>query len=288
MSWQKKRVLVTVKAYPERSQKHGFVVCTAGLTEDGEWIRLYPIPYRFYSGRDKVKKYDWIEVECKKTKEKLNRKESYRIRADSMQIVDRSLSEGRVKGRVNWAERNKLVLGHAASSIEDLREAFTEDRTSLGLVKPSELIEFYKERELRIYRDENSFQQDLFGAGTPVVTEIPHIFGYRFRCAGCAEGAEHRIQCEDWELFESYRSWGPRYGDTGVLWEKLTNRYYTDMLKNDLYFYVGTSSLFPSWLIIGLYYPPRKGETQLKPEGIKGTDRVPSRKGPDASLSSFL
>ncbi len=45
MTWEKKRVLVTVKAYPEKSKKYGEVVCTIGLTEEGEWIRLYPIPF---------------------------------------------------------------------------------------------------------------------------------------------------------------------------------------------------------------------------------------------------
>jgi hypothetical protein len=40
MTWEKKRVLVTVTAYPEKSKKYGQVVCTIGLTEEGDWIRL--------------------------------------------------------------------------------------------------------------------------------------------------------------------------------------------------------------------------------------------------------
>ncbi len=39
MTWEKKRVLVTVKSYPERSKKYGVVACTMGLTEEGELIR---------------------------------------------------------------------------------------------------------------------------------------------------------------------------------------------------------------------------------------------------------
>ena len=35
------------------------------------------------------------------------------------------------------------------------------------------------------------------------------------------------------------------------------------MVGNDLYFYVGTFSQFPTWLIVGLYYPPK----QLAPPG---------------------
>ena len=51
MTWEKKRVLVTVTAYPEKSKKYGQVVCTIGLTEEGDWIRLYPVPFNVFSGR---------------------------------------------------------------------------------------------------------------------------------------------------------------------------------------------------------------------------------------------
>ncbi len=41
-----KRILVTVKTYPTPAAKYTETVCTAGITEDGEWIRIYPIRYR--------------------------------------------------------------------------------------------------------------------------------------------------------------------------------------------------------------------------------------------------
>ncbi|OPY49003.1 MAG: hypothetical protein A4E49_03282 [Methanosaeta sp. PtaU1.Bin112] len=264
MTWEKKRVLVTVKAYPEKSKKYGEVACTIGLTDEGDWIRLYPIPFNVFSGRDGLKKYDWIEVDCKRAEEKLSRKESYRIRDGSLKITDRSLSLKKVKGRVNWVERNKIILSHISPSIEELRDKFNEDRTSIGLIKPAELLDFYKTDELKIYGDTKSFQQSLFGASIPEIEEIPHLFSYRFRCNGCKEGAEHKIQCEDWELFESYRSWGKRYGDTSLLWEKLYDKYYRLMKDNDLYFFMGTFSQFPTWLIVGLYYPPGNLEQQQR------------------------
>ena len=76
MSWVKRKVLVTVKAAPEPSKKYGDAVCTAGLTEDGEWIRLYPVPLDLWRRGRGFKKFDWIEVECKKVsqEEKLGRK----------------------------------------------------------------------------------------------------------------------------------------------------------------------------------------------------------------------
>lgn len=53
MTWEKKRVTIVTKAYPEPSTKHGDVACTAGITEEGEFIRLYPIDMRNFIGKDK-------------------------------------------------------------------------------------------------------------------------------------------------------------------------------------------------------------------------------------------
>lgn len=131
MSWVKKRILVTVKAYPERSKKYGTAVCTAGITDEGEWIRLYPLTTRSFSGDNKISKYDWIEVECRKVKrEKLGRKESYKVREETIKIVDRSLS----RRNFDWKGRNDIVLKNVSSSIEFLEEKFKEDRTSSVLL----------------------------------------------------------------------------------------------------------------------------------------------------------
>lgn len=64
MTWVRKEVLVTVKAAPQTSKKHGDCVCTAGITREGEWIRLYPIPLRLFQTGKGFKRFDWIEVEC--------------------------------------------------------------------------------------------------------------------------------------------------------------------------------------------------------------------------------
>lgn len=41
------KVLITVLTYPHPSQQHQETICTAGITETGDWIRLYPIDYRY-------------------------------------------------------------------------------------------------------------------------------------------------------------------------------------------------------------------------------------------------
>lgn len=258
MTWEKKRVLVTVKAYPEISTKHGQVVCTAGITEDGEWIRLYPMPYTLFSGTEKIQRYDWIEVECKKaTDEKLKRKESYKVRDSSVRIINRDLSQGKINGHAPWAERSKIVLPKLAPSLEYLEEQYTKDRTSLGLIKPTEIKEFYTRKALQQPPEAKEYQRSLDNQKIPIIDVIPHDFAYRFLCAGCENGKPHDIICEDWELFEAYRSWWKHYPDVKVLWEKLHQKFFDFMIKNDLHFYMGMYSQMPTWLIIGLYYPPK-------------------------------
>jgi hypothetical protein len=45
-TWETRRILVTVKAYPNPSSKYDETVCVAGIDVNSkEWIRLYPVPY---------------------------------------------------------------------------------------------------------------------------------------------------------------------------------------------------------------------------------------------------
>jgi len=265
VTWEKKKVLVTVKAYPEKSKKHGTTVCTAGITDEGEWIRLYPMPYSSFLGPTKIQRYDWIEIECKKAiDEKLGRKESYRVRDGSVNIIGRSLSLGKIKGKAPWEKRDAIILPKVAPSLEYLEEQYSKDKTSLGLIKPKELIDFFRREELQQPPEPKEFQRSLDNQIIPIIDAIPHIFAYKFRCSGCINEKTHNIMCEDWELFESYRSWWKHYPDVNVLWEKLHQKFFDFMKKQNLHFYMGMYSQMPTWLIIGLYYPPKETSISLK------------------------
>lgn len=56
------KVLITVMTYPHPSRGYQELVCTAGVTESGKWIRLYPVDYRYREHHQQFKKYQWIEV----------------------------------------------------------------------------------------------------------------------------------------------------------------------------------------------------------------------------------
>ena len=118
------RVLITVKTYPIPSDTYDELVCTAGVTEDGEFVRLYPVNFRDLPYTKKYRKYQWIEVMVKKHGSRDRRKESYRPVDGSIIRLGEPLGT-----KDNWSERAKYALKKKAKSIEDLRELQDIDRT---------------------------------------------------------------------------------------------------------------------------------------------------------------
>ncbi len=75
----KEKILVLIKTYPNLSKTYEETVCVAGITDKGEWRRLYPVPFRKMEFTHQFHKYDWISVDTEKnSKEKLQRKESHK------------------------------------------------------------------------------------------------------------------------------------------------------------------------------------------------------------------
>ena len=71
-------VLITVKTYPIPSDTYDELVCTAGVTEDGDFVRLYPINFRDLPYAQQYRKYQRVELRVTKHGSKDKRKESYR------------------------------------------------------------------------------------------------------------------------------------------------------------------------------------------------------------------
>jgi len=76
----KEKVLVLTRATPEESRKYGYKVCVAGITENGEWRRLYPFTFQYGKVSLPFGKKDIIEVETEKNSEDA-RKESRKVRS---------------------------------------------------------------------------------------------------------------------------------------------------------------------------------------------------------------
>lgn len=51
---KREKLLVLAKTYPTISKTYEHLVCIAGITEDGEWRRIYPVPWNlFWKGSEK-------------------------------------------------------------------------------------------------------------------------------------------------------------------------------------------------------------------------------------------
>lgn len=72
------RILITVKTYPTLSKNNGELVCTAGLRQDGSWVRLYPVPFRLLEIGHRYEKYQYIEATLERPRSD-QRPESRRI-----------------------------------------------------------------------------------------------------------------------------------------------------------------------------------------------------------------
>jgi hypothetical protein len=252
--WVHKKACIVVKTYPIPAWNGIEVSCTAAITDDGKWLRLFPIPFRFLDEEKRFKKYQWVEVRVKRSRDP--RPESYTIDKDSIKILGEPVD---TKG--NWAARKSLVMPLSiASYCQAIRTRDAEGFPTLGVFKPRVIERLVIERDRENWTDEELAklrQGDFFDEGPPNELErIPFKFSYRFRCAD-NDCTGHTVMCSDWEMGQAYRDWRQKYGD-GQWEEKFRQRFEHEMINTkDTHFYIGTVAQHPAnWIIVGLFYPP--------------------------------
>jgi hypothetical protein len=251
-----KRVLVTVKAYPNPSKKYEETVCVAGIDlETGKWIRLYPIPYRDLDNEKKFKKYDIIEVRANKAKDD-KRPESYKVDADSIKVT------GHLDTKDNWNRRKEIVIPTVDNSFcEILRKSSSEDK-SLGMFKPVGIEFECSKAQIKNQEDRDACyaQLSFLNSQKDTIEQIPHNFHYIFKCANEPACPGHKLPIIDWELGQSYRSWKYRYKTEALLLDKIREKWLGMICseEKDIYFYVGNTKRFrDQFMILGAFYPPK-------------------------------
>ncbi len=264
------RVLITVKTYPIPSSKYDELVCTAGVTASGEFIRLYPINFRDLPYIRQYRKYQWIEVDVEKHRGPDQRKESYRPRKDSI----RTLGEPIDTNRGTWRDRSLIVLQKRSRSMEWLWDAQTADNTSLGIIRPRRIHELTytpAEPEWRPSQTQALRQARIWedrSASLVPPRKVPFDFHYRFECED-ERCNGHRMSIHDWEvgaLFWRDVDQGHSHESAA---EQVTKRFYDEICveDRDTHFYVGTILNYANWIVLGLFYPkliePAPGDKQL-------------------------
>lgn len=251
-------LLVTVKAYPALSRKHGEVVCVAGVrtdTERPEWVRLFPVPFRDLPFDQRFKKYQVISVEVQRPAND-SRPESYQPDPDTL-ILGRTLPAGGT-----WPERRTLIEPLVVESMCWIQAQQKLDGTSLGIFRPAEVLEFEIEPEPEDWDPGKlgiASQPSLFFPEKQGLRKIPYRFRYVYRCSDSQCGT-HSQSIVDWELAQAFLSWSRLYKGPELL-GRLREKWLGDLCgpERDTMFYAGNQHQHPeSFLVLGVFYPKRE------------------------------
>jgi hypothetical protein len=268
------RVLITVKTYPTLSRKYGETVCTAGIREDGSWVRIYPVPFRRLDEKEQYRKYDWLE--CALIRNTTDpRPETYRPHDEgAMQPVAHIGTDD------GWRERRELLLNTATvyTRLGELIEGAKANRLSLAVFKPTRVLDFISEdderdwdpkkvKEMRELTDQlEIFGEDAWRQTFKVIPKLPYSFSYRFEDA---DGRSSELQVLDWEAGALY--WNCLRisdGDERTALLKVRQKYFDEFLRTDLHFFLGTTQQFhfvaPNpWVIVGVLPIPYEAQLGL-------------------------
>jgi hypothetical protein len=256
----KERILITVKTYPTLSRKYGETVCTAGVREDGSWVRVYPVPFRRLDEAEKYQKFDWIECDP----------------VDMRQLVP----VGHVDTKEDWRERRRILLKTARvhTRLQSLIEGAKANELSLAVFKPTKITGFVWEKEESSW-DESKlaemrnranqgemFAEEAWRETFKVIPKLPFSFSYRFEDA---DGRSSEMQVLDWETGALY--WNCLricQGDEQAALAKVKQKYMKEFTDKDLHFFLGTTQEFhfraPNpWVIIGVFPIPHERQLGL-------------------------
>lgn len=229
----KEKILILVKTYPNISTKHREIVCTAGVRENGSWVRLYPIPFRYYDEFEKFEKYQWIDVALEKNRED-HRKESHRIVSEIIRL-------NRIGTENSWQFRKEYITKQKIyTSLEEIIEANKNQELSLCTFKPTKILdvteEFVgyhwsdeKQAVLNYHKQQSSLFEDATSIPISDLKKLPYIFRYKFEDDS---GKTSSLYIEDWEFGALY--W--HYKDSATAVEKVKEKLWS-LVNNDLHFF---------------------------------------------------
>lgn len=271
----RQKVLIAVTTYPMPSRSHDELVCTAGLLQDGSWIRIYPVPLSFLldlkgSGEVQNFKYTWIELEVRKRTDDFRPESHSPVNYDFRDIAVHE----RLDTKSNWFKRKEICLQNVYTNMALLiSDSQKPKNVSLATFKPAKILSLEWEKVSSEWKDEWKDlrkQGDLFAGGKNpeiLIPKLPYKFFYRFLDE---TGKIRRLMIEDWEIGALYfNCLRAAEGNEREAMEKVKEQYEGNFIANkDVYFFLGTTREWHTrrsrnpFVIIGVFYP--KKETQFR------------------------
>lgn len=260
---RKARILILCKTYPSPSATYAETSCVAGMDEQGNLIRLFPVPFRLITEDQQFAKWQWIEAFIERSPAD-RRPESHKIGVDTI-IVGTRLPAA------DWTERrtflDKLTIYNSFDELENARQ---ENNVTLGLLRPARITELqirkaaseeWTAQEIEklesLQRQPNLFDEHQERASIKRLEKVPFDFHYTYECLADGELKSYTHKIVDWEVSQLYRNVRRRHGAEG--WEApFRQKLNVELPSRDLMLLMGTIHRFPGqWLIVSLIYPPK-------------------------------
>jgi len=250
------RVLITVMTYPHPSKNYTELVCTAGVTESGEWVRLYPIDYRYRPTYQRFHKYQWVELELEPRGGKNDpRKESRKPCLETIRILGEPIPPDG-----DWRKRREIIDRVEERTVAELERLYDAEKVSLGLVRPDEVMDLEIRPADPEWKPEWQAvlqQHNLFEGAPKELRKLPYSFHYVFRCKD--DPKPRRAMIEDWELGTLFLKESARLGSDEAAAQSVKAKYLTQICSagRDTRFYMGTRFPYNTWLVLGVFWPPK-------------------------------
>ena len=246
MAKSTKRVYVLVKAYPQPSLAYQETVCCAGISDEGEFVRLYPIRFRMLKPEARFDRFDLIEVQGEAPRGDY-RPESFHVDEGSIRVVKRAAGS-------TPESKAGLWLPHVSESLPALREANVDRRVSLGIVRPdARTVKFSWESAAKADQSDREIttalrhQTSLIEQPLKPLADPEYSFVYTYQSGG----KKSRGQIHDWEVQAAYWEFKKRYADRAL--EMLRQVYQERMVEQNLHLFLGTMKAHPrQFIIVGL------------------------------------
>ena len=240
--WSTERILITVRTYPAISTKYIETVCTGGITDGGEWRRLYPVPLRYLDGERQYRTFDVVEVEVEPGKD--GRAETRMPRLQTLRVASHLDS---------WVPRCQWVNPTVHTSLR----AMIADGKSLAPVAVREVMEFVANPTSKEWtaKQKDKLRQEHLFEERKELEKVPFDFRFRWRDG---DGVEHNSHVLAWEFGETLRQYRRSYSDPV---ERMRDKWMNDLCgpNRTVSFFMGNQARFrKNFSVCGIFSPPKE------------------------------
>lgn len=235
------RVTILVKASPQPSKSHQETVCCAGLTDGGDWKRLFPVRFRRLEGDKSFKRWDIVEFKYELP--------SSDTRVESCRLFEESI---KITGRVTRKEEKSSLIERALVSSESEAAA---NNQSLAVIRPRNVnLQWQRLLPAELEEDKKKFaaqvaQLSFLEEQLPPYEPCPFKFIMTYE-----DGAgKKRKTCADWETSAAFFKLSRDKSEAEAL-EHLRYTYCEKYVKSGLVLALGNMKKRPqTWQLLGVF-----------------------------------